>query len=194
MPTFQKCTKDVHDLCRSILTKHESHNPVLHHEVKIDLVFAFGDQDDKGRVLNDALSKNGIRALGICRAIPLKDRVLGRGDAEISLDGDWWGGATESEQEALLDHELHHVSVQADKAGNVQFDDIGRPKIKLRKHDVEIGWFKCVAERNGISSQEQIQAKAIMDQAGQFFWPDVVSAVKKISGTKTMAKASAVAV
>ncbi len=39
---------------------------------------------------------------------------------------------------------------------------IGRPQLKLRKHDVEVGWFKCVAERNGAASLERIQFATTM--------------------------------
>lgn len=173
MPTFQKCDKDVADLAQELLKKYEPHKPLIELEVKIDFVFAFADTNDKGIETNNALSKNGIKALGITRKIPLKDRVLGRGDAEIALDGGWWQKASGDEQAALLDHELWHISVKADKNGNVKYDDIGRPEIQLRKHDVECGFFKCIAERHGDASQERIQAKAIMDKFGQFLWPDI---------------------
>jgi hypothetical protein len=185
MPTYQKCEKAVAELASSLINKYDTHKPLEQLKVKIDLVFAFADVDEKGRQLNDALTKNGIKALGITRKIPIKDRVLGRGDAEIALDGDYWGNASEEEQAALLDHELHHVAVQTDKNGNAQFDDIGRPKIKLRKHDVEVGWFRIIAERHGIASQERQQAKAIMDKIGQYFWPGIAPTIEFSSGGKT---------
>lgn len=185
MPTFEKCDKSVKDLANSLLNEFETHKPLTQCDVKIDLVFAHADVDEKGRPTNDALTKNGIKALGITRKISLKDRVLGRGDAEIALDGDWWKHASADEQAALLDHELHHISVKSDKAGNAQFDDIGRPQIKLRKHDVEVGWFKCIAERHGAASLERIQAKAIMDGAGQFFWPEIAPTVELIHDGKS---------
>lgn len=173
MPTFEKCPKEVERLAQELIHQYETHKPLANLEVKIDFVFAYADEDEKGRVLNDALTKNGIKALGITRNISLKDRALGRGDAEICLDGDHWGEINGEEQAALLDHELHHISVKCDKNGNVKFDDLGRPCIKLRKHDVEVGWFKCIADRHGSASVEQKQAKAIMDSQGQFYWPGI---------------------
>ena len=171
MPTFQKCPKAVHDLARQILEKHESHRPLLDFKVNIDLVFAHGDRDDDGKLVGPALMKNGIVCRGLTRKMAVKDRVLGRGDAEISLDGDWWNEtATDAQQEALLDHELHHVALKLVK-GQIQHDCAGRPVLKLRKHDVEVGWFAYVAERNGKNSLEQMQASTIMDALGQFFWP-----------------------
>ncbi len=174
MPTFERCDKSVDALAHELINKYESNRPLGVIDVRIDLVFAYADKDeDTGEALNDALTKNGIKALSITRKIPLKDRALGRGDAEIALDGDWWKQATEEQQAALLDHELNHVAIKADKNGNVQYDDLNRPQLKLRKHDHEFGWFKCIAERHGDASLERIQAKAMMDFAGQLYWPGI---------------------
>jgi hypothetical protein len=171
MPTFQKCAKAVSDLANSILCEFESHQPVLDAHVRIDFVFAYGDVDDNGNRTSDALTKNGVKCLGICRKMPLKDRAMGRGDAEISLDGDWWNEASEDERKALLDHELHHVAVKVTKSGAPILDDLNRPKLWMRPHDVDFGWFKIVAERHGDSSTERIQAKLLFDNYGQSFWP-----------------------
>jgi Putative phage metallopeptidase len=172
MPTFSRCSDTIDKLAYDLCCKF--HEPLIAAKVKIDYVFAYGDTDAKGRTMNDALTKNGRKALGICRKIPLKDRALGRGDAEISLDADHWKLCSESEQAALLDHELQHIAVQTDKGGYVQRDDLGRPKIRLRQHDVEVGWFNVVAQRHGAASVERIQAKSIMEIDGQFYWPDLV--------------------
>lgn len=178
MHTFERCDKSVEKLATEVLKKHESHKPLLDAKVTVDFVFAYPEYDEKtGRPLNDALTKNGVKALGIARKIPLKDRALGRADAEIAIDGDWWQKAPALEQEAMLDHELTHISVKIDKRGLVT-DDLGRPVIQLRHHDVECGWFKIVAERNGKHSIEQYQAKIIMDEMGQCFWPDLVKQLK----------------
>lgn len=171
MTSFKRCDKVVEKLAATILSKHESHRPLLDAKVTVDFVFAYPEYDEKtGEPLADALTKNGVKALGVTRKIPLKDRALGRADAEIAIDGDWWGKAPEEEQEALLDHELNHLAIKIDKRGLVT-DDLGRPMIQLRKHDVDCGWFKIVAERNGTHSIEQQQAKRILDEFGQYIFP-----------------------
>jgi len=150
-----------------IINAYDTHES-LRTLVKIDYVFAFPDLDETtGEPINFALTKGGLKALGIARKIPLKDRAMGRGDAEISLDGYWWQHTDEEEQRALLDHELTHIFATAKR------DDLGRPIIKLRKHDVEFGWFNCVAARHGEFSQERIQAASMMEIQGQFYWPAV---------------------
>jgi hypothetical protein len=185
MPTFKQCESTVYDLAKHIIEQYPEHEPLARLEVKVDLVFAFADTDDKGRQLNDALTKNGLKALGVTRKLPLKDRAMGRGDAEISLDGDWWTIATQEEQEALLDHELYHLSIKCDSTGHPKYDDLSRPLIEIRKHDVEFGWFKAVANRHGEFSQERQQAKRIMDNAGQYFWPGIAPMVEISTGGVT---------
>lgn len=182
MPTFKRCDESIDTLAKTLLTRYETHLGLIVGKVTVDFAFAYCDRDDKGNALNDALTKNGIKALGVTRKIPLKDRALGRADAEIVLDGDWWEKATADEQTALLDHDLHHIAVKTDKSGNIQYDDLGRAQIVLRKHDVEVGWFKVIAERHGEASQERIQAKAIMDCSGQYFWPDLTTTIQISSG------------
>jgi hypothetical protein len=178
MPTFERCDKSVETLASELLKQYDTHKPLVVVGVEIDFVFARADVDEKGKLVNDALTKNGIKALGITRKMPLKDRAMGRGDAEVALDGDWWIKATAEQQAALLDHELTHLEVKSDKHGNVKYDDLGRPQLNLRKHDIEVGWFKCIAERHGEASLERIQAKAIMDNAGQYFWPGIAPMIE----------------
>lgn len=157
-------------MAAGILCEFESHQPLLNSKVSVDYVFAFPDRDENGTAIGNAITKGGQKCLGLCRKIPLKDRAMGRADAEITLDGDWWAGAKPQEARALLDHELHHIAIKIDKRGVVR-DDLQRPVLQMRKHDYEFGWFKVIAERHGLYSQERIQAKLMADEAGQYFWP-----------------------
>lgn len=165
-------------MARELLNQYETHALLIQAKATIDFVFAFGDVDDNGDTKGNALQKNGVKALGIARKIPIKDRALGRADAEISLDGDWWKDATDAQRRALLDHELHHLTVKMDNTG-LLLDDLGRPVIAMRKHDVEIGWFIEIARRHKGASLEVTQAGQIMDESGQYFWPLEEEAPKK---------------
>ena len=185
MAKFQKCDETVLEMAKATLCEFETHKPIIDRGVRIDFLFAYGDRDETtGERTTDALKKNGVRALGICRKVSLKDRAKGMGDAEITLDHDHWSEVDEAEQRALLDHELHHIVVTADS------DDLGRPVIKLRKHDFEVGWFAPIAQRHGAHSVERQQAKIAFDTMGQFFWPELErqhtdkaeAAVRKIRG------------
>jgi hypothetical protein len=173
MSTYQKAPAEVKEMADAIMNEHLTYKDVLEAKVKIDFLFAFAEVGEDGESKGHALTKHGIRALGITRKIGIKDRVMGRGDAEVAIDGDWWEEATPARRRALLDHELHHIEVKLDEDGVVIRDDWKRPKLKLRKHDIEVGWFAVVAGRNGGASLEIEQAKAIMDSYGQLFWPAI---------------------
>jgi hypothetical protein len=176
MPTFKKAN-EIRELAGDVLAEYESHQPLIDHKVTIDFVFAYCDRDeDSGEPINFAITERNRRVFGITSIIPLKGRVKGLGDVEILIDGDWWHEATAAEQKALLDHELHHVSVKISK-GVIQYDSHGRPKIKLRPHDLEVGWFKVIAERHGSNSFEVKQAAAAFDAFGQAFWPELTAAL-----------------
>lgn len=154
MPTFKKDDGTLVHMAMQIMKEFETHQPLIDAEVRVDYLFAFGDLDDHGEVIGNALTKNGVKALGITRKLGLKDRAKGLGDAEILIDGDWWDSVSPQERRALLDHELHHISVNGEKR-----DDLGRPVLKLRKHDWEAGFFAIIAQRHGVHSMERQQAK-----------------------------------
>lgn len=175
MSRYERADVTVELIASKILAKFVTHEPLVRAQVKVDFIFAHPPVDADGFVTGDALKKNGVKALGLCRVIPLKDRAMGRGDVEISIDHPWWTDATDAEREALLDHELHHAEVKV-KNGVIQRDDLHRPLIKLRKHDVEVGWFDIIALRHGESSMERIQAKKLFDNVGQLYWPEVAGA------------------
>lgn len=159
-------------MAREILNEFESHKPLVSAAVKIDYVFAYAPRDKHGFPSGPALKLNGLAADGIARILPPKQRALGRGDAEISLDGDYWREASHEERRALLDHELHHLQVRMQNGLPVR-DNLSRPKLKMRRHDVDVGWFVVIAERHGMASGEQRQAKEIQERFGQYLWPDL---------------------
>lgn len=174
MPTFKKDDGTVGDMIASLQHEFECYEEQIEARVKIDVVMAFADRDEDGERLNDALSHHGVKALGIARNIGKKDRAMGRGDAEIALDGDWWECHNEEERLALLDHEIYHIVPKRDRDGNFKIDDMRRPLIRMRPHDEEFGWFRVIAARHGAASQEQQQAAQMMDEASQFYWPDLL--------------------
>jgi hypothetical protein len=52
------------------------------------------------------------------------------------------------------------------RTGEIQLDDEGRPKLRIRPHDFEFGWFARTAELYGEESYEVSQAREIV--AAQF--------------------------
>jgi hypothetical protein len=69
--------------------------------------------------------------------------------------------------QAVIDHELRHLMLAKNKrTGEIQRDDEGRPKLRIRPHDFEFGWFARTAELYGEESYEVSQAREIV--AAQF--------------------------
>jgi len=175
MPTYERCGQAVRDLANQILCEYETHKPLLDARVWIDLVFARTAEDSSGIPIGNAITRQGVKAIGRARKLPPQQRLMGRGDAEILLDWHWWHHLNEpDEQKALLDHELHHIKVQLNRNGVAKLDWAGRPKLVLRHHDFDFGWFTAIAQRHGGASVEVKQAKGILDSCGQFYWPNLV--------------------
>lgn len=190
MPYYEKST-EVRTLANSLLSEFATHTPLLDAKVAISYMLAFPCLDESGSPMEDAITKGGVKCLGLTRKNPTRQRKEGLADATITLDGPYWDGADEPERRSLLDHELEHVSVVEEGTsteGQIIYkrDNAGRPVIRLRKHDIETGWFKSVAERHGAHAQERIQAKQILDTYGQYFWPDVISALNPKSRTSAL--------
>ncbi len=177
MPSFERCPKEIDQMALALMQGLGEHAPLLEHGLKIDFLFARATIDEKtGEKTGPALTCHGVSALGVTRKTTLKERVKGMADAEILLDGDWWETAPEEQRRALLDHELFHREIKT-KDGELVTDDLGRPCLKLRKHDYQFGWFRKIAAHHGNASMEAIQAAQILDESGQYFWPQIVTPV-----------------
>lgn len=177
MPTYSKKNpKDLVDVANRLMAQYYS--DLQKHEVKIDFLFAYPRYDANDNPVGDAIKHHGVKALGLAKILGLKERSKGNGDAEILIDWPWWETASEKEREALVSHELHHLALKVNKNGIVLKDDLDRPKLQMRPHDFQIGWFATIAHRHGIHSQERIQAAQMMEAAGQYFWPEIANANK----------------
>lgn len=161
MSTYVKCGSEVEQLADELIEKY--HSALKKHGVKIDYLFALSKLDDNGDPVGPAIKANGYPALGMARIIPLKDRVGGRTDVEVILDGQRWETLADDMKAALLDHELSHFQVKLDENGDHEEDDCGRPKISMRLHDVQVGWFADVAARHGAASVEVHDAQNIVN-------------------------------
>lgn len=139
--------------------------------VRFDIIMAYAAVNEQGEKVGTALKLHGYPCNGLVSIVSLKNRVMGRADAEIILDGDRWMDLEEAQQKALLHHEMHHVLVARDVEGGVIHDSHGRPKLKMRLHDVDVGWFHHIAKIHGDASAEVTQARQIVREHGPTFFP-----------------------
>jgi hypothetical protein len=125
--------------------------------VTFTCLMAYAPTDKNGDPTGPALTHGGYAALATVKIIGLKERADGRADVEITVDGDRWSEVPESRRYALIDHELEHLELKYDKDANVLRDDLDRPKLGVRKHDHQYGWFDAIVRRHGKDAMEYYQ-------------------------------------
>lgn len=152
------------------------HPELFNAGVKID-VLSVADSDPE---CEHALKVRGIPAYACVRILDIKQRIKGHGDAEIHIDESKWLMLSDATKDAVADHELEHLEVVINpKNKRVKLDCAGRPKLKMRLHDAEFGWFQTVAERHGAASIECKQATQLFLSHTQTFFAFVESVKPK---------------
>ncbi|WP_020472457.1 putative metallopeptidase [Zavarzinella formosa] len=152
----------VTELLAGIMGKY--HRPLKDAEVRVGVLLASNPD-------GPALKHGGYPALAKISVCPLKDRVKWEHDAELLIDEAEWDSLDSLARAALIDHELTHLDlvIKEEKlSGNriLQRDDIGRPKLKLRKGDWNGGdGFREVVMRHGEAAIEYANAVAVATYA-----------------------------
>ncbi|MGN6137240.1 MAG: putative metallopeptidase [Aureliella sp.] len=150
--TYERAGAEYVDLLDEVM---EMYHPKLREAgVSVDLLLAHGDPESD----EPAVKAHGYPAAAVVRIVNLKDRVKGCADSEIVLDGDRVDEWSVTRLKAILDHELTHLELAYDKYGELKRDDLDRPKLTMRLHDRQFGWFDEVAKRWGLDSIECDQA------------------------------------
>jgi len=145
--TYSLPDDDVVQMLASV--KREYHPDLEAYGVRIQPIFVSTDGD------GPAVKHGGYPAVASIKAVPGKDRLTKRYDAELLIDRTLWDGFSDQHRRALLDHELMHLEVKTDDAGSPVLDDLGRPKLKMRPGDWNAGdGFKAVVERHGDYADE----------------------------------------
>lgn len=146
--TYQRADDDVTGLVSEVMA---ANHPELA-EAKVQIGVLMASNPD-----GDAIKHGGYPALACVRVVSLKDRVTKQYDVEMLIDQSVWDELTDGHKRAVIDHELTHVrrvpnTPKAIKRGEGlwKLDDLGRPRIKLRKGDWNVGdGFKDVVARHG---------------------------------------------
>lgn len=170
MPLYEKAPAEVTKIVERMMEKF--HGPLHDAKVTIDCLFAKLKPDDNGDTDMDscALTLHGYQVAAMVKVNAYKLRVQGHADAEIVIDGERWDEWSEEEKDAMIDHELEHLELK-EKEGIVQRDDLERPRLRMRKHDHQFGWFDSIARRHGKHSFEQ-QQYATFSKSHKQLWID----------------------
>lgn len=150
-------------LIQAVLIQH--HDELLAEKVTLQAAFTV-DIDDEGDE-SPCLKHHGYPALAKVQITAYVDRVRGIPDAKLTIDRCEWNLMSKSRKEALIDHELTHLTIARDKEGVAKRDDLGRPKLKMRIHDWELTGFASVVERHGEASVESAQIVRFQEAYGQ---------------------------
>lgn len=176
MSTYQLAQKSIADQVKKCLEQY--HGALFDAGVAIDVLMAYASKDANGDPVGPAVTLGGYPCVGKIKVIGLKDRAAGRADAELILDGDQWLAFSDEEQAAIIDHELTHLELQVDDSG-LRRDDLERPKLRIRKHDHQFGWFDEVARRHGQDAIEWKQYEFFQETSYRQLWlPGIEAEVK----------------
>lgn len=157
MPTtYDDCTQDVLDIARDIMNRH--YRDLLQAGVTVRYLFARNPD-------GPAIKVHGVPAAASVKVNGLQHRKEGLTDCTVKICAEWWEQHDKLQCEALIDHELAHILVAFDENGAIEADDVGRPKIRLKPHDFEIGGFFDIVQRHGSNA---VEAQAVVDTAAKF--------------------------
>ena len=167
MPVYERATKDTARQVNAVLKRY--HGPLSDAGLTVDILMAAAKTDKNGDPVGPAVTHGGYPCLAKIKIVGLKDRAKGQADAELILDGDRWVELDTEEQVAVIDHELTHLELSIGDNG-IRVDDIGRPKLRIRKHDHQFGWFDEVARRHGRDSIEVQQYEHFTEVGYRQLW------------------------
>jgi hypothetical protein len=133
-------------LVKSVMAEH---HPDLHlAKVEIDVQFVHAAKDKAtGLPKSPALKVHGVPALACVKILGEEERLGGGKDARITIDADRWDEHSDARRIAIIDHELEHIVI--DDEADESEDAAGRPKLKIRPHNVDLGLFWSICERHG---------------------------------------------
>lgn len=161
MKTYSAASSDLDDC---IARMQRENHPDLD-GVSIAALFVFDEESS-----DSVLKHQGYPAAAIVRITPVRDRKLGVADAVIVVDRSAWQLLVHTEKDALVDHELTHLTRAVDdETGIPKCDAVDRPKLRIRQHDHQFGWFDEIAQRHGDASPEKRQAKRLVDSTQQLY-------------------------
>lgn len=166
MKTYSAASADV---AGHIERMHAQYHPEIE-GVTVTALFAFDEESGE-----PMLKHQGYAAAAVVSITPTKQRALGIADAVIVIDRAHWLTLSAGQRDALIDHELEHldrvISKETDEEPAApKFDSLGRPKLAMRRHDHQLGWFDDVARRHGDASIEVRQAKQLIEQTSQLYF------------------------
>lgn len=152
MAVYERAGKDVEEVIAKVLK--QFHKDLVDLGVRISALMATPNKNARGESKGPAVKHGGYPCLATIKITKLNERVLGLADAIITIDAEAWEALPEGERKALIDHELEHLEPVHSKKAGFKTDDHGRPLLKGRLHDWQLGGFESVARRHADRAAE----------------------------------------
>lgn len=150
--TYEPCDEEVIALVDSVMRAY--HTPLADAGVTTHALFARDYDETTGDAIQ-AVKRAGYPAAAKISVTSLADRARGIPDAKLVIDEYSWKHLDANRRRALIDHELQHLELSVDfHTMEIKLDDLERPKLKLRVHDFEVGYFRAVVLRHGKAAIE----------------------------------------
>lgn len=165
--TYSKDRGEIGKIVSEVLIAH--HSDLDEAKVKIGVLLAYPGEDDE--LGFQPVKLHGYPCAAVIKINSAKNRLEGLPDATITIDANHWKEELDDDgRAALIDHELTHLEVCRDKEGHIKSDDAGRPKLKMRLHDIQLGVFRAIIKRYGVNSIDGHVIKTVVDEYGQGGW------------------------
>jgi hypothetical protein len=105
---------------------------------------------------------DGKIEIGMSRSVGDPARQRCGLDWEIVLNQEWWHHPQTSDEmrKAMLHHQMMHIGLRKDDNGDMKKDELERPRLYTRKHNVEE--FREVIQAHGLYVDELAQTYQIM--------------------------------
>lgn len=166
MKTYSAASSDLEQHIARMLAEHHTDLD----GVTVSALFVFDEESSE-----PVLKHQGYPAGAVVSIVPVKQRVLGVADALIVVDRSYWQTLSARQRDALVDHELTHLTrviaeATDEEPEHPKCDSIGRPKLAMRQHDHQLGWFDDIARRHGDASPEMRQAKQLLESTQQLYF------------------------
>lgn len=170
MKGYLSATPEVGAMVREVM---EAHHPrLIEAGVTVSAWMALGGLKHQGYAAAGIIKKNGVL-----------DRMEGKADATMKLCAEQWEELDDASRRALIDHELTHLDpviesyvTEGPEKGQpiYETDGAGRPVLKIRLHDWQLGGFAEVVERHGEAALDKQEFRRACERFKQalFEWGD----------------------
>jgi len=158
------------DLALLMEVIHQHHAELEREKVRPALILIDPELAEDGQPKAPVFKSDGDSAVGRVRPASAIERLLGKYDLRIEIDGYVWETLSEEQQRALLDHELTHLEIKRDAEGTIKRNADGTPRFMRRAHDWHLTGFREVVARHGRHALEAMDLRELHSNHGQLLF------------------------